>query len=70
MSLNISLLPVETDKDMDCVFLRQHLACLSVLHDFLSSLSISSWKDFYSALPFVTKRIAIYFVFENYDNTM
>lgn len=64
MSLNVSLLFVETDKKLNYVFPEQHLACLFVLHDFLSFLNT------FSALPFVTKRIAIHFVFENYNNTM
>lgn len=37
---------VETDRELDCVFLGQHLACFSVLHDLLSSLNTFSGKIF------------------------
>lgn len=67
--LNITLLLVENDKELNCVFLGQRLSCLPVLHDaeFLEHILL---EDFHSALPFVAKETAIHLMLESRDSPM
>ena len=68
--LNITLLLVETDKELNCVFLGQRLSCLPVLHDLLSSLNIFCWKIFILLCLLWQKETAIHLIFESRDSPM
>lgn len=68
MVLNITLVLVETDKELNCVFLGQCLSCLPVLHDLLSSLNTFCWKIFILLCLLWQKETAVHLMLESRDS--